>query len=197
MVEAMRRCSDDDTILDLHICVDRPARYVQAMKEAGGNTFIFMWEAVKVGASGNGEHLQEALEIARAVVDSGMDCGISINPSTRVEEIYPLLKSGLIAVVDILAVEPGFGGQLFQESIIEKIKNLSEFRGSVTGTNECPLFDIMVDGGINEDTAKRTIAADILVAGTYLFNRSDLNDAVAELEASFLTASYDTKSLEF
>ena len=195
MVEAMRRCSDDDTILDLHICVERPARYVQAMKEAGGNTFIFMWEAVKVGDSGNEEHVEAALEIARAVVDSGMDCGISINPSTRVEEIYPLLKSGLIAVVDILAVEPGFGGQRFQESAIEKIKTLIQFRGCVAGTNDCPVFDIMVDGGINEETARRTIAADIVVAGTYLFNRSDLKDGVAELKASFSTTSHDAKIL--
>uniref|UniRef100_A0A7S4AJN6 glycerol kinase n=1 Tax=Pseudo-nitzschia australis TaxID=44445 RepID=A0A7S4AJN6_9STRA len=97
MVEAMRRCSDDDTILDLHLCVDRPARYISAMKEAGGNTFIFMWEGVKDG--------EAALEIAHEVVESGMDCGISINPSTRVEEIYPLLESGLISVVDVLAVE--------------------------------------------------------------------------------------------
>ena len=97
MVEAMRRCSHDDTILDLHLCVDRPARYISAMKEAGGDTFIFMWEGVKDG--------EAALEIAREVVESGMDCGISINPSTRVEEIYPLLESGLIAVVDVLAVE--------------------------------------------------------------------------------------------
>ena len=97
MVEAMRRCSNNDTVLDLHICVDRPARYISAMKEAGGNTFIFMWEAAK--------DAEAALEIARQVAESGMDCGISINPSTPVEDIFPLLESGLIDVVDVLAVE--------------------------------------------------------------------------------------------
>lgn len=198
MVEAMRRCSEDDTILDLHVCVERPARYVQAMKEAGGNTFIFQWEAANGGettAAGKEESLEAALEIARAVVESGMDCGISINPSTKVEEIYPLLKSGLIAVVDILAVEPGFGGQKFQESAVEKIKSLSEFRQSsdaaAKNNNDYCSFEIMVDGGINKETAMRTIAADILVAGTYLFNRSNLKDGVDELHASFATAVAD------
>jgi len=187
MVEAMRRCSDDDTILDLHICVDRPARYIQAMKEAGGNTFIFQWEAVKGGKE---EPLEAALEIAREVVKSGMDCGISINPSTSVEEIYPLLKSGLIAVVDVLAVEPGFGGQRFQESAVEKIKSLSQFRGTGVENNDY-YFEIMVDGGINKDTAGRTSAADILVAGTFLFKHPDLRDGIAEIEASFLTTIND------
>jgi len=212
MVQAMRRGSQDDTILDLHVCVERPARYVQAMKEAGGNTFIFQWEAVKGGSDKDDEDteheksVQAALEIARAVVESGMDCGISINPSTRVEEIYPLLRSGLIAVVDVLAVEPGFGGQKFQASAIDKIRRLSEFRrksssssDDVAGTDSnnpkssSPFFEIMVDGGINQDTAKRTIAADILVAGTYLFNRSDLKDGVEELEASFATVTDDER----
>lgn len=178
MVEAMRRCSDDDTILDLHLCVDRPARYISAMKEAGGNTFIFMWEGVKDG--------EAALEIAHEVVESGMDCGISINPSTRVEEIYPLLESGLISVVDVLAVEPGFGGQRFQESAVEKIERLCRFRETCAGnTNDHRFFEIMVDGGINEDTAKLTSDADILVAGTFLFNRSDLKDGIAEMQSSF------------
>mmetsp|Transcript_30315 Transcript_30315/g.63484 ORF Transcript_30315/g.63484 Transcript_30315/m.63484 type:complete len:520 (+) Transcript_30315:2-1561(+) len=181
MVEAMRRSSEADTVLDLHMCVDRPARYVQAMKDAGGDTFIFQWEGVK--GEGQTEQLEAALEISRAVVESGMDCGVSINPSTSVDEIYPLLESGLIAVVDVLAVEPGFGGQRFQESAVEKIKLLSEFRGTVPERN----FEIMVDGGINKDTAKQTIAADILVAGTFLFSRPDIENGLAEIEDGFAT----------
>ena len=182
MVEAIRRCADDDAILDLHVCVDRPARYVEPMKEAGCDTFIFMWEAVEGGKINKEEQLEAALEIAQSVVETGMDCGISINPSTKVEEIYPLLRSGLIAVVDILAVEPGFGGQRFQESTLAKLNRLAEFRKCEENRFS---FEIMVDGGINKDTAGKIIAADILVAGTYLFNRSDLKDGVAELKAIF------------
>jgi ribulose-phosphate 3-epimerase len=96
------------------------------------------------------------------------DCGISISPSTDVNEIVPLLKSGLVSVVDVLAVEPGFGGQKFQDIAYKKIAKLIEFREQ----NDQISFDIMVDGGINENTAANT-GADILVAGTFLFKHPD------------------------
>lgn len=73
MVKALRKTSAE-VILDVHMCVDRPARYVTPMKDAGANLFIFQWEAV---ADGN-----EALELATSIVDAGMECGLSINPST-------------------------------------------------------------------------------------------------------------------
>mmetsp|Transcript_14172 Transcript_14172/g.29332 ORF Transcript_14172/g.29332 Transcript_14172/m.29332 type:complete len:225 (-) Transcript_14172:302-976(-) len=173
MVQAMRKCSPS-TILDLHVCVERPQRYVKAMADAGGNTFIFQWEAC--------DSLEQALDICHDIEESGMECGISINPSTQVEDIYPLLESGLIKVVDILAVKPGFGGQSFQNSALEKIRKLVDFRLKTKHK-----FEIMVDGGINQETAKQTVQADILVAGTYLFNKSNLKDGVEELEASFAT----------
>ena len=179
MVQAMRKSCNDSTILDLHLCVERPRRYVQAMKEAGGNTFIFQWEAAE-----RQDRLEAALAIAKDVVDAGMDCGISINPSTPVEDIYPLLESGLVVLVDVLAVEPGFGGQRFQESAIAKIRKLSEFRNQ-----QVVDFQILVDGGINQETAKLAMDADILVAGTFLFHRSNLQDGIQELEASFASAS--------
>jgi pentose-5-phosphate-3-epimerase len=77
--------------------------------------------------------------------------------------LYPLLKTGLISTVDILAVEPGFGGQSFQGVATQKIEELLSFRHTI-GEH----FSIMVDGGINEHTASKA-RADILVAGTYLF----------------------------
>jgi ribulose-phosphate 3-epimerase len=159
MVKAIRKCSDE-AILDLHMCVERPARYVAPMKEAGGNTFIFQWEAM--------QNIDEALHLVRTVVESGMDCGISINPSTAVDEILPILESGLVAVVDIMAVEPGFGGQKFQDVASEKIQKLIRFRAA----NEDISFDIMVDGGINDKTAAKA-GADILVAGSFLFNHPE------------------------
>jgi ribulose-phosphate 3-epimerase len=170
MVQAIRKCSSD-AILDLHMCVDRPARYVTPMADAGGSTFIFQWEAMKDEI--------EALELARSIAGSGMTCGVSINPSTAVEHIFPLLLSGLVKVVDVLAVEPGFGGQKFQDCAYEKIAKLATFREE---TSEA--FDILVDGGINEATASG-IGADILVAGTYLFNHPEsLLNGLRALEAS-------------
>lgn len=139
----------------MHMCVDRPGRYVQVMADAGATRFIFQWEAVSAA---------EALTLARAIVDSGMKCGVSINPETHVQDLYPLLESGLFDLVDILAVHPGFGGQSFQDKALDKVRQLSEWRGS-------KVFEIMVDGGINSETAALAInaGADILVAGTFLF----------------------------
>ena len=170
MVKAIRKCSAE-TFLDLHMCVDRPARYVKAMADAGGNTFIFQLEAMKDEG--------EAHALVQSIIDSGMECGVSINPSTELGRTFSLLKTGLVSVVDILAVEPGFGGQKFQDVAYEKISKLAKFR-----EEESLNFDILVDGGINESTASG-IGADILVAGTFLFNHPEsLSSGVRALEAS-------------
>ena len=83
MVQAIRRHlgSDLDVELDLHICVDRPARYVTPMAEAGGTRFIFQYEVYQ-------NNVDDALLLIRSIVDSGMKCGISINPSTPVDILY-------------------------------------------------------------------------------------------------------------
>jgi ribulose-phosphate 3-epimerase len=135
MIKALRNCfGDKNIIMDLHMCVDRPARYVKPMKDAGANLFIFQWEAVSDG--------NQALELVKAIVDAGMDCGLSINPSTDVDDIIPILVTGLVKVVDVLAVEPGFGGQEFQSGASDKIKRLLKLIDSGLVTS----FEIMVDG---------------------------------------------------
>ena len=84
------------------------------------------------------------------------------------------------------AIQPGFGGQRFQESAVEKIERLYRFRETYAEkTNDHRCFEIMVDGGINQDTANLTRDADILVAGTFLFNRPDLKDGIVEIQSSF------------
>ena len=97
----MRNVSKE-IILDIHLCVDRPARYITALADAGANRIIFQWEAM----------IGKAHELAKAIVDNGMKCGISINPDTKLDsDILSLLETGFIDTVDLLAVEPGFGGQ--------------------------------------------------------------------------------------
>jgi ribulose-phosphate 3-epimerase len=174
MVVAIRRCSKE-AILDLHMCVDRPARYIEPMMKAGGNTFIFQWEAVQDEENPT----VSAVIIATSVVDHGMECGISINPLTMVEDIYPLLESGLITIVDVLSVEPGFGGQPFQDIAVEKIEKLVRFRQEKKSTKT--EFKILVDGGINADTAGKSREADILVAGTFLFRHNSLSTGIQQL----------------
>lgn len=167
MVDAIRRSCDSaaslgpnggNATLDLHVCVDRPARYILPMARAGANRFIFQWEAMG--------SLDTAMGVAQQVVNAGMKCGISLNPETSVNEIYPLLQAGLLDVVDLLAVEPGFGGQMFQRIVLEKIRTLKHWREKAALT-----FDIMVDGGVNDTTVGEITraGADILVSGSFLF----------------------------
>jgi ribulose-phosphate 3-epimerase len=172
MVQALRDSATPGVILDLHMCVDRPQRFVKTMADAGATRFIFQFEAVKNG--------DEALALAKTIVDSGMMCGVSINPETPVSELYPLLESGVIDLVDILAVNPGFGGQSLQEAALQKVRELFDWRHAHGKAR----FHIMVDGGINTETAPLAIeaGADILVAGTFLFRHpSGLSAGVADL----------------
>lgn len=159
--------------LDIHLCVDRPSRFVKAMAEAGASRLIFQWEAM------GKDPLQSAIDIAKHVNENGMKCGVSINPSTSIEDIYPLLQTKLVDMVDILAVEPGFGGQSFNSIALDKIIQLREWKCS----NNAELT-ILVDGGINKTTSKIVMesGADVLVAGTALFRHPrGLAEGVKEL----------------
>ena len=176
MIKSLRdyatSASHVDLILDIHLCVDRPLRYVKALANAGSSRVIFQWEAFR--------SLDGALEMAKAINEAGMNCGISINPETSEDEIYPLLESGLIDLVDVLAVEPGFGGQQFQEVALTKLANLRTWRD-----HQGADIQLLVDGGINGETAQRVRAAgaDILVAGSFLFgHKTSLLAGVEELK---------------
>lgn len=178
MVEAIRRSCDwfskssennVKAFIDLHMCVDRPDRFVETMAAAGGDCFIFQFEAT--------QGTPEAIDLAKKIVEGGMKSGVSINPATNVEDLYPLLETFLVSVVDILAVEPGFGGQEFQTDALFKVRELKKWRDNVNAS-----FDIMVDGGINELTSLQATdaGADVLVAGTFLFKHPNGLDRGAE-----------------
>lgn len=161
MVQAIRRVCNEfggQAVLDLHMCVERPERYIFPMAEAGATRFVFQWEAM--------DNVEAAIALAVEVASAGMSCGVSVNPSTKIEDIYPLLATNLVDLVDILAVEPGFGGQAFQRRVLDKIETLKVWREEYLAD-----FDIMVDGGINHDTVRDVVeaGADILVSGTFLF----------------------------
>jgi len=180
MVKSIRRCGSTNMTLDVHICVDRPERYVSAISEAGGDRFIFQFEAMR--GENQSSKVAAAMDLASAVKRTGMKCGVSINPSTDVSMIHELLRSGLVDLIDLLAVEPGFGGQKFQDHIIDKLKNLRRW---IDEHNLDVL--IMVDGGIDSSTARHVVeaGADILVSGSFLFNhRLGFEMGVKQLQLS-------------
>lgn len=195
MIDSIRKRFVDrhELTLDVHLCVDRPERYAKPMAEAGATRIIFQWEAMGCSNEGGGDNsdaLSSAIAFARTITSLGMKCGVSINPETSVTTIYPLLDTGLVDLVDVLAVEPGFGGQEFNHVAIEKIAMLWQYRdeklrsrSSVSAGMEDDL-KILVDGGINRGTSSlvKSAGADILVAGTALFRHPlGLEEAVKEL----------------
>jgi ribulose kinase/pentose-5-phosphate-3-epimerase len=172
-------------IMDLHMCVDRPERFVQTLLNITTPyidcCFIFQWEALA-------NNTKNAQALIQQIINNGMKCGISINPSTNIKEIYPLLlqsnddtNSNRINVINVLCVEPGFGGQAFQSNIaLQKVEALQQFRNHNQQCN----FQIMVDGGINNVTCRNVcdVGADIAVVGTFLFQHIDLIDGIKALQ---------------
>jgi len=149
-------------IKDTHIMIEEPYRYAKEYVLSGADILTFHYEACL-------DIPLRFLTIQEILVNGGIP-GISIKPETPVSVLKPFFsKVGLILV---MSVEPGKGGQSFIEDSLKKIKNLKEMLYSLP-KKERPLIE--VDGGINEITGPKCLAAgaDILVAGSYLYGHDD------------------------
>lgn len=151
-------------VLDVHLMITDPIRYIQAFADAGADIITFHYEAADDPA---------------AVIDKihacGKKAGISVKPNTPVSVLTPLLDK--VEMILIMTVEPGFGGQGFIYDSLDKIAELKKMLDAA-GKN----VPIQVDGGINNKTAPLVAeaGAEILVAGSYLFGAQDMKKA-AEL----------------
>ncbi len=146
--------------LDVHLMIDEPARYIDDFRKAGSDWITIHVEACK--------DVQKTIDQIRR---GGAKPGISVRPKTPVSAIEPYLRS--LELILIMTVEPGFGGQSFMPEMIEKVKQLRpQFKGLIS-----------VDGGINAETAPLAIqaGADILVAGSAVFNKKDRAQAIQAL----------------
>ena len=153
---------------DVHLMISDPKRYVERFIDAQADLITFHYESMK--------YKKDIKELIEIIHDSGCACGISINPNSDVEVLKPFLKD--LDVVLVMSVYPGFGGQSFIESSVEKIAKLREMIDE-----KCYECFIEVDGGINDKTAKlvKEAGADILVSGSYLFKNENMKQAIKEL----------------
>lgn len=154
---------------DVHIMISDPLKYAKKFIESGAEILTFHYEAC------SSDH--EVHEIIHLIHELGARAGLSIKPGTNVEVLEPFLNH--LDLVLIMSVEPGFGGQSFMENSLEKISYLRKLIDE-RGLN-CL---IEVDGGINNETAKRCKDAgvDVLVAGSYLFGHEDIKERIALLK---------------
>lgn len=151
--------------LDTHLMIENPENYINGYINAGSDSITFHFEATT-----------NVKKVIKMIKDKNLKCGISIKPKTNVDVLLPYLSE--IDMVLVMSVEPGFGGQKFMDSALNKIKQLANLRM----TNHYSYL-IEVDGGINNETSKlcKNAGADIIVVGTYLMNSNDKKETIKEL----------------
>lgn len=152
--------------LDVHLMIVDPGVFIDQFCKAGADTLTV--------------HLEISHDVAalcRRIRASGVRAGISLNPDTDLKALLPLLP--YCDQVLLMTVFPGFGGQAFIESVVEKIRIL---RSVILENNYS--IDIEVDGGINEQTAAMCVrsGANMLVAGSFIFGKPDYARQIALLK---------------
>jgi ribulose-phosphate 3-epimerase len=165
IVQAVRRATA--LPVDVHLMIVEPERYVQDFADAGATTISVHAEV--------SPHLHRTLQ---AIAAAGARPSVALNPSTDLTAVEWVL--GDVAQILVMTVNPGFGGQHFIPACTEKVRRLramAEARGLA--------LDIEVDGGINDETVETIVAAgaNVLVAGTAVFDAPDYRRAVADLRA--------------
>lgn len=153
-------------VMDAHLMVQEPIRYVEAFQKAGADIVTV--------------HL-EACEDIKATIDKirecGMKVGLSICPETPVEEVTDLLKE--VDMLLVMSVHPGFGGQKFIPESLDKIRKI---RGMIAAQGLD--VDIQVDGGIYQTNVREVLdaGANIIVAGSAVFNGDPAENTKAFME---------------
>ena len=167
MVKSMRPVTD--LVLDVHLMIDTPIRYVEEFCKAGADYLTIHVEA------DTQENTLAALEKIRAL---GVKPGIVVKPKTPAEAILPYADK--VDMVLVMTVEPGFGGQKFMADMMPKLK---EIRAILDKVN--PSCHLEVDGGVDLVTGEvcKDNGADVLVAGSAFFGTQDKAAFVRSIEA--------------
>lgn len=166
MVASMRKVTDQ--VLDVHLMIDRPIRYVENFCKAGADYLTIHVEA------DTRENTKAAIEKIRAL---GVKPGIVVKPKTPAEDIAEFLP--LVDLVLVMTVEPGFGGQKFMADMMPKVKKLREMLDEVN-----PSCHLEVDGGVDLKTGVtcKENGANVLVAGSAFFGAADRAAFAKEIE---------------
>lgn len=135
---------------DVHLMIDAPERYIDNFVDAGADMIVVHAESTI--------HLHRTIQ---SIKNKGVKAGVSLNPATSPECLKYIIND--IDMVLIMSVNPGFGGQSFIESAVEKIRDVRKMH---------PTIDIQIDGGITDKTISKCIeaGANVFVAGSYVFS---------------------------
>ncbi|MDE6785561.1 MAG: ribulose-phosphate 3-epimerase [Muribaculaceae bacterium] len=152
--------------LDVHMMTVEPEKWIANVKDLGAAIMNVHQEACL--------HLYSTVQ---HIHQAGMKAGVTLNPATPISTLEDIISE--LDLVLLMSVEPGFGGQPFIKHTLEKVRKLKALRDR-TGSKAI----IEVDGGVNEKTGAELAAAgaDVLVAGSYVFGREDMNEAIKSLK---------------
>lgn len=152
--------------IDVHLMIIDPDRYITTFKKLGADVLTVHYEATT--------HLHRTLQAIKA---EGMKTGVALNPHTNVSLLEDVIND--LDLVCIMSVNPGFGGQSFIENTYKKVKQLKEI---IVRNNASTLIEI--DGGVTSNNAKQLVeaGADVLVAGSFVFNSSDPKQTIIDLK---------------
>ena len=160
VVKSLRKASN--AVFDVHLMTEHPETQIAAFAEAGADIITFHIEAAR-----------HAHRIVQQIKAAGCKAGIALNPATPLVMLEELL--GDIDMALLMTVNPGYGGQKFIRSMLEKIEILRH-----TVEDNGFEVDIEVDGGINDETAKLVVeaGANVLVAGSAVYGAADAAAAI-------------------
>ena len=163
VVKSLRK--ESKKVFDVHLMVNHPETQIEAFAAAGADIITFHIEAAV-----------HAHRIVQAIHALGKKAGVSLNPATPLSAVEELIND--VDLVLIMTVNPGFGGQKFIPSMVDKVKRLREMIDKKGGHAE-----IEIDGGIKPDTANlvKEAGADVLVAGSYIYGADDIPAAIKSL----------------
>ena len=152
--------------LDVHLMIIEPERYIDKFIEIGSDILTVHIEATS-----------EMDRILDKIKDSSIKSGIAINPDTPINKLEDYINK--VDLVCLMGVHAGFGGQKFIEKTFDK---LIELKSLIDSTDSSAVIEI--DGGVDNTNSKKlkSLGADILVAGSYIFKSSDINNAIDSLK---------------
>ncbi len=155
--------------LDVHLMIDRPIRYVDEFCKAGADILTIHAEA---------DTVENNIAALKRIRENGVKAAVSIKPGTGVEALEPYW--GLMDLVLVMTVEPGFGGQKFMHDMMPKVRDI---RARIDA--QYPGTELEVDGGVNEETGRicAQAGANVMVAGSAFFKAADGKSFAAAIQA--------------
>ncbi|BFZ56929.1 RIBULOSE-phosphate 3-epimerase [Savitreella phatthalungensis] len=158
-------------VLDLHMMVSNPEKWVDLMSDNGADSYTFHVEAVASDA--------HAIELIKAIHAKGMKVAAALKPSTPASAVAAY--ADMLDMILVMTVEPGFGGQKFMEDMMPKVQELRK---------RYPSKLIQVDGGLSEKTIDKAAdaGANVIVAGTGIFKAADTRRAIDGLRSTVIAA---------